>query len=164
MKLVTYDNKECEVECIGCDAYDGCVDLKDSILYEDDYWRVVQDTENPIPGFFVIGSKRHFRTFDDMNTEESKRLIPILLETRRTMREVLSIQKTTLIQEDGSENMHFHPWIFPWYSWMDKIEGNETEKIRNILKYSRENMKSEENIKEVKETLKKAKESFRLKL
>jgi diadenosine tetraphosphate (Ap4A) HIT family hydrolase len=162
MKLTTYDNQICEVTCIGCDAYDRRIPLSHSILYEDDYWRIVQDTENPIIGFFVIGSKRHFRTLGEMTHEESKRLLPLILETRRVMQEVLGIEKVTLIQEDGPESMHFHPWLFPWYSWMDNIEGRETEKIRTIMKFSRENMRTKENINDVNIALEKAKTSFNI--
>ncbi len=72
MKLITYDGQECEFDCIGCDVYDGRVSLSHSILYEDAYWRIVQDTENPIIGFFVVGSIRHFRTLTEMNEEESR--------------------------------------------------------------------------------------------
>jgi diadenosine tetraphosphate (Ap4A) HIT family hydrolase len=162
MKLTTYDGKECEVNCIGCELYDGRIPMAHSILYEDDYWRVVQDTENPIIGFFVIGSKRHFRTFADMNEEETKRLLPLILETRRVMSEILGINKTTLIQEDASETMHFHPWLFPWHSWMDEIDGRETEKIRSIMKFSRETMRTEENIQEVNTALEKAKSAFKV--
>lgn len=160
MKLITYDNQECNFECIGCDVYDGRVNLEHSILYEDDYWRVIQDTENPIKGFFVISPKRHFRTFNEMNIEEKKGLLPLILETRRVMEEVLGIKKVTLIQEDGPGNMHFHPWLFPWHSWMDDIEGNETEKIRKIMTFSKEKMRTEENIKEINESVTKAKKYF----
>ncbi len=78
------------------------------------------------------------------------------------MREVLGIQKVTLIQEDGSENMHFHPWLFPWHSWMEEIEGRETEKIRTIMKLFRETMRTEENIQNVNLALEKAKAAFRV--
>lgn len=160
MKLTTYDGQNCEVECIGCDVYDGRIPLKHSILYEDNYWRIVQDTENPIIGFFIIGSIRHFRTLNEMNTEETKRLFPLILETRRVMQQVLGIQKVTLIQEDGPESMHFHPWLFPWYPWMDEIEGRETEKIRAIMKFSRETMRTQENIQNINLALEKAKAMF----
>lgn len=162
MRITTYDGKECEVDCIGCDAYDGRVNLTDSILYEDDYYRIVQDTENPISGFFVVGAKRHFRTLNEMNQEEAKRLLPLIVETRRVVCKVLGIQKTTLIQEDGPENMHFHPWLFPWHPWMDGIEGRETEKIRAVMKYSREHMRTDENVREVNTALEKAKAAFEI--
>lgn len=162
MKLTTYDGQECEFDCIGCDVYDGRIPMSHSILYEDDYWRIVQDTENPIIGFFVIGSKRHFRTLNEMNEGESKRLLPLILETRRVMAEILGIQKTTLIQEDGSDTMHFHPWLFPWHQWMDDIEGRETEKIRAIMKLSRDTMRTEKNIKDINEALEKAKIAFQV--
>ena len=162
MKLTTYDGKECEVNCIGCDVYDGRIPMEHSILYEDNYWRIMQDTENPIIGFFVIGSKRHFRTLNEMNEEESRRLFPLILETRRVMVEVLGIKKTTLIQEDGPVTMHFHPWLFPWYPWMDEIEGLGTEKIRAIMKISRDTMRTEQNIQNINEALEKAKAAFQV--
>lgn len=161
-KLLTYDGKECEVNCIGCDMYSGEIDMSYSILYEDEYFHIAQDTENPIPGFFVIGSKRHFRTITEMNSEESRRLMPLIIETRRVMHEVLGITTVTLIQEDGPESMHFHPWLFPWYSWMDEIPGNATGKIREIMKYSRENMRNPENLLEIANALEKAKGEFRV--
>lgn len=161
MKLITYEGKECEVDnCIGCDVYDGRIDMSHTILYEDSHWRVVQDTENPIEGFFVISPKRHFRTLNEMNTEESRDLLPIITETRRVMEEVLGINKITLIQEDGPNTMHFHPWLFPWHSWMDEIEGTATEKIRKVMQHSRKNMRNEENISKVNTAFKKAKGAF----
>ncbi len=160
MKLITYDGQDCEFDCIGCDVYDGRIPMSHSVLYEDDCWRIVQDTENPIIGFFVIGSKRHFRTLNEMKEEETKRLLPLILETRRVMEKVLGIKKVTLIQEDGTEKMHFHPWLFPWYPWMDEIEGRETEKIRAIMKLSRETMRTEKNIEEINVALEKAKVAF----
>lgn len=160
LKLQTYDGKECEVNCIGCDVYDGRIDMSHSVVYEDDYFRIVQDTENPIVGFFVISPKRHFRTFTEMNFEESRRLMPLIVETRRVMQEILGIHKVTLIQEDGPDAMHFHPWLFPWYAWMDEIQGNATGKIREIMKYSRENMRNPENLLEIADALEKAKREF----
>lgn len=162
MKLTTYDGKECETECIGCDVYNGRIDMSHSIIYEDDCWRIVQDTENPIVGFFVIGSKRHFRTLAEMNEDETRRLLPLILETRRVMAEVLGIKKVTLIQEDGPEAMHFHPWLFPWHPWMDEIEGRETEKIRAVMKFSRETMRTQQNIQNVNMALEKAKAAFQV--
>ena len=162
-EITTYDGQKCEIGCVGCDAYGGRVNLDASIIYEDDHFRVMHDTEHPIPGFFVIGSKRHFRTLGEMNEEESKRLMPLILETRRVMEEVLGITKTTLIQEDGPESMHFHPWFFPWYAWMDDIgEGRETNKIRTIMRYARENMRTPENIAASNKAVEKVKAAFRV--
>lgn len=162
MKLITYDGKECDANCIGCDVYDGRINMAHSIIYEDEYFRIGQDTENPIRGFFVIGAVRHFRTFNELNEEESRRLLPLMVETRRVMKEILNIDKTTLIQEDGPDAMHFHPWFFPWYAWMDEIEGRETGKIRDIMKYSREHMKTNDNLKEINEAIVLARKNFRV--
>lgn len=159
-EITTYDGKTLEVSCIGCDAYTEINDINHSILYEDDYFRIVQDTETPISGFFVISSKRHFRSLNEMDSEEFQRLLPLIIETRRVMSEVLGIKTITLIQEDGPESMHFHPWLFPWYSWMDSIDGKGTEKIRDIMRYSQEKMRTEENISKIYNDLEKAKSKF----
>lgn len=161
MKLTTFDGKECEFKCIGCDVYDGRLDMSHSIFYEDEFFFIGQDTENPIRGFFVVGTKRHFRTLNDMNKEEKERFFPLLAETRKVMAEVLGIEKTTLIQEDGPSNMHFHAWFFPWYPWMDDIDGKETEKIRAVMKYSRKHMRTAENLAEIGRAIKEARMSFK---
>ncbi|MEX1013924.1 MAG: HIT domain-containing protein [Candidatus Paceibacterota bacterium] len=150
--LTLYDGRRCSINnCIGCDVYNGNIDMSDSLVYENDLFRVVHDTENPIPGFFVISSKRHVRTLNELNSKELENLFNLIVRTRKGMEDILGIEKVSLIQEDGPENMHFHLWFFPWYSWMNELEliAFDTEKMRKIMKYSQENMRTDDNIQKV---------------
>ena len=142
--------------CIGCDVYNGSIDMSDSLVYENDFFRVIHDTENPIPGFFVISSKRHIRTLNELKPEELQSLFEVMVKTRKGMEDILGLKKVTIIQEDGPENMHFHPWFFPWYPWMDELcfDGSDTEKIRKIMIYSQENLRMDENLKKVHSAVK----------
>ncbi len=150
MKNITlYDGRNHNINtCIGCDIYNGSIDMSQSIIYENDFFRIMQDTETPIPGFFVISSKRHIRTLNDLSEKELQNLFPLLLKLRRGMSDLLKIEKVSTIQEDGSKNGHFHLWLFPWHSWMDDLYSNEleTSRIRKIMKYAQNNMRKKENI------------------
>ena len=153
MKSITlYDNRMCSINnCIGCDVYNGNIDMSKSLIFENDLFRVIHDTENPIPGFIVISSKCHVRTLNELTPEELQNLFEIITKTRKGMEDLLGIKKVSFIQEDGPESMHFHPWFFPWYSWMNELnlDGSDTEKIRKIMKYSQENLRTDENLKKV---------------
>ncbi len=157
MKSITlYNGKTCVISnCIGCDVYNGEIDMSESIIFENSLFRVIQDTETPIPGFIVISSKRHIRTLNELNSEEQQNLCDLIIRTRKGMKDVLGIDKVSLLQEDGSENSHFHPWFFPWYSWMDSLNiiGSDTEKIRKIMKYSQENLRTTENIQKIHDVI-----------
>ena len=150
--IILYDGRICPInDCIGCDVYNGNIDMSQSLIFENDLFRVIHDTENPIPGFIVISSKRHVRTLNELTAEELKNLFEIVTKTRKGMESILGVTKVSYIQEDGPESMHFHPWFFPWYSWMSELdlEGSDTEKIRKIMKYSQENLRTEKNLKKV---------------
>ncbi len=153
MKYLTlYDGRKFSIDsCIGCDIYNGKIDMSKSLIYENDFFRIIQDTENPIPGFFVISSKRHIRTFNELTSEDLYSLFRLITKTRKGMEKILGIKKVSTIQEDGNENMHFHIWFFPWYPWMNELNlnGYDTEKVRSIMKYSQENLRTDENIRKV---------------
>ena len=158
--IILYDGRTCQIDnCIGCDVYDGRIDVSSSIIDENELFRVIQDTENPIPGLIVISPKRHIRTFYELNKKEQKELCNLIIKTRKGMNEILGISKVTLIQEDGPQNMHFHPWFFPWHQWMNEIpidnSNTDTEKIRKIMEFSRENLRRIENIEKIHNTVKK---------
>jgi len=73
--LTLYDGRTCTFDnCIGCDVYSGDIDMSESLVYENDLFRIIHDTENPIPGFFVISPKRHIRTLNELTEEELKNL------------------------------------------------------------------------------------------
>jgi diadenosine tetraphosphate (Ap4A) HIT family hydrolase len=160
-KLTTYDGLEYDVDCIGCAINQRVIKMDHSLVYEDEHFIIAQDTENPITGFFVIGSRRHFKGFNEMNNEEKQKFYKLFLEMRRILGETFGVENVTVIQEDGSEGAHFHLWFFPWLSWMADM-GESLGDIRKIMEFSRTNMRSTENLKEIKESIAKAREAFSL--
>lgn len=91
------------------------------------------------------------RTLNDLNQEELQNLFVLIEKTRRAMKDILGIEKVSFVQEDGPDGMHFHPWFFPWYAWMNELglEGSDTSKIRKIMEYSRNHLRNEKNLKKI---------------
>jgi len=117
---------------------------------------VCQDWEVPIPGFFIISSKRKIRSISELTNEEAIEFINLLRKVRKGMEEVLRIKDVYLFQnEDTSHN--FHLWIFPRYDWMEMF-GRKIQSVRLIINYAKENMLNEDVFKQVKDYAKKMRE------
>ncbi|MDA3839268.1 MAG: HIT family hydrolase [Candidatus Delongbacteria bacterium] len=141
-------------KCDGCQIQDGSLKVNGGFIYESKHFNVVQDFMIPIPGFMIIASKRHMRSVDEFTEEEHKEFSTFLYEVRKAMRDVLDIQNVYLIQEEDSG--HFHMWLLPMYDWMKKGIAN----ARKNINYARDNMNTEENMKEVNKCIQKLKEYF----
>lgn len=158
-KIVSADNKEVVVDCLGCVVQRGEIEVIGGIIAKTDHFVVTQDFEIPIPGFLILASKRHLVSLADFSEEERKDFIKFLVKVREAMRNSLDIDKVTVIQEEKSTH-HFHVWLFPWYKWMEKI-GTDLSSVRKIMEYARKNLKTEVNLKKVREDIKKIKAYLR---
>lgn len=141
-------------ECIGCQIQDGSFDVNGEFIYECKNFNIVQDPLIPIPGFMIIASKRHITSVDEFTEEEHKEYGTFLFEVRKAMKNALGIENVYLIQEEDS--IHFHMWLLPMYDWMEKGIAN----ARKNCYYARDNMNTEENMKEVNRCIKKLKDYF----
>jgi len=159
-KIVSADNKKVEIDCIGCAIQKGEIEIIGGIIAETDHFVVTQDFEIPIPGFLILASKRHFIGFADFSEEEKKNFAKFLVRIRMAMRDSLGIDKITVIQEEKTTH-HFHVWLFPWHKWMEKI-GTDLSSIRKIMEYARNNLKTKENLKKVKEDIETIKAHLKL--
>ncbi|MFH1474035.1 MAG: diadenosine tetraphosphate hydrolase [Candidatus Aenigmatarchaeota archaeon] len=128
----------------------------DETIITTNHFEVGQDWEIPIPGFFIISSKRKINSVADLNEEESKEFIKLLINLRRGMKEVLKIKDVYLFQNEDSEHK-FHLWIFPRHGWMERF-GRKIESVRPIMNYAKENMKNDKIIEEVKISVNKIRE------
>ncbi len=128
--------------------------LFDITIYETDNFKVSQDWEIPISGFFILAPKRKVKSITDFTKEESYEMIDILRKIRDTMKIVLKIKEVSIFQEERTK-FNFHIWILPRYYWMNKIKNNS---LKEILKYAQKNMKTTRNIKEVEKLAKKVKD------
>ena len=122
-------------------------------VIDTEYFNVHQDWEVPIPAFFIIASKRKIRSISEFTGREALEFFNLLAHLRRGMKDVLGINDVYLFQnEDTSHN--FHMWVFPRHRWMDKF-GSKIQSVRPIIEYAKENMATDEVIKDVKECVKK---------
>ena len=132
------------------------------ILFPDDniiitkLFRIGQDWETPIPGFFIISPLRKIRSIEELTDEESIEFMYLIRKIRRGMKEVLGIKDVYLFQNDDNVWGTFHMWIFPRLPWMDTF-GREIQSVIPIIDYARIKMKDDKVFKEVKNYVKKMK-------
>lgn len=134
---------------------------KEEILFPEEeildgkYFNTHQDWEVPIPGFFIIASKREVFSIEEFSDEEYTEFTKTVRRVRRGMKEVLGIKTVYFFQnEDASSG--FHPWLFPRYAWMDKF-GKKIESVRPIMEYATKDMNTPVVASEVKEAVAKMK-------
>jgi len=154
MKSKDIYNNDFEVECIGCALADKSLTPIGGIIKETESFILHQDPEIPIKGFLIIASKQHIKSITQLSKLQALEFFKLCYDARNALLSFDDIIKCNLIQE---EQGHFHFWILPRYSWMDNLFEDSLSSIRPILKYARENLKTEKNIKEIEdcvETLK----------
>jgi len=136
--------------------------MGDNILFPNEqvadakYFEVHQDWEVPISGFFILAPKRKISSISEFTDEEATEFIQLLQKVRQGMQEVLSIKDVYLFQNEDTEH-NFHLWIFPRHSWMEKF-GRKIQSVRPIMNHAKENMTTDEAIREVKEYARKMRE------
>ncbi len=113
------------------------------------YFGVHQDWEVPIPGFFIITSRKNRRSIADFKDKEAEEFIKLVQTLRKGMKDILKIEDIYLFQNEDSKHK-FHLWMFPRYDWMEKF-GRNIQSVRPIMNYAKENMVKDNIIKEVKE-------------
>ena len=118
------------------------------LVKESKYFRIEQDNEVPIPGFFVIVAKRKVRSVVEFDEKESRDFMDILIKLRKGLANVLAIKDVYLFQNEDTKH-NFHLWVFPRYEWMDKI-GRKIESVRPIMNYAKENLFNEEGLNKVR--------------
>lgn len=67
----------------------------------------------------------------------------------------VGIEEAVLVQEEKSS--HFHAWWLPIYPWMKDVTGGKNRNIQLIFNHAKENMVTENNIREVEEIIKQIK-------
>ncbi|MFH1500573.1 MAG: diadenosine tetraphosphate hydrolase [archaeon] len=121
-----------------------------------DHFDVHQDWSVPIPGFFIIESRRKINSFSEFNEAEIEEFTRVLCKLRKGMKEVLKINGAYIFQREDSEE-GFHLWVFPRHKWMEKF-GRKVESVRPIIEYAKKNMNKEEITSEVKISVQKMEE------
>jgi len=146
MKIVSIDNQSIETNCMGCSLSKKEINPYGGILYESKHFIASQDIEIPIPGFIIISSKRHVSSIVDFSPEELQDFNQVLIKIRKAIKQADPNISITIIQKETRP--HFHLWLFPKFDWMNSF-GDKLSGISDILEYSRKNLKTETNLKEI---------------
>lgn len=153
MRKITLSNgKTVEVECLSCALTSGVIEPDGGVVIETKHFHAHQDVAYPIKGLIILASKRHIKCFDELTEEERNDYINILSKIRKVQREVLDIEYVYYFYNEDTTH-HFHTWMVPRYEWMYEF-GRSVESVRPVLLHARNNMNSEENIKEVMRAIK----------
>lgn len=152
MNIKDIFNKTWDIECIGCAGVSGQMQMPGGIINENKYFQIHQDPEVPLPGFLIINSKRHVKSVSEFTKDELQNLSEIIFYGRKTLEKINGIISVTIIQEERSP--HFHVWLFPWYDWMINQFGKiSLSNIKPIMKFAEKNLKTEEQLKIILETI-----------
>ena len=144
-----------EVDCIGCALANKNLIPIGGIIKETDNFILHQDPEIPIKGFLIIASKQHIKSITQLSKSQALEFFELCYDARMALLSFDDIIECNLIQEERSG--HFHFWILPRYTWMNELFENSLSSIRPIMKYARENLKSKENIEDIKKCIERLK-------
>jgi diadenosine tetraphosphate (Ap4A) HIT family hydrolase len=140
-----------EVDCLSCALTNGLVEPDGGVVYETEYFHAHQDVAYPIRGLIILASKRHIKSFDELNEKEKIDYITILSSIRKAQRDVLGIEYVYYFYNEDTTH-HFHTWMVPRYEWMYEF-GRSVESVRPVLLHARNEMNDEENVLEVMEAI-----------
>lgn len=151
-KITLANGKKVEVECLSCALTSGVIEPDGGVVIETEYFHAHQDVAYPIRGLIILASKRHIKCFDELTEEERIDYINILTKIRKAQREVLNIEYVYYFYNEDTTH-HFHTWMVPRYDWMYEF-GRSVESVRPVLLHAKNNMNTEENMKDVMKAIK----------
>ena len=151
VKIESYDGKKKDIGCIGCAIESGEADLR-GIIVKTRHFHVGQDYQNPIPGFFIVATRKHIISLAEFSEEQQAEFIRLVCGLRKGMKDILGIKDVCIFQNEDNP-YHFHLWILPKMKWM---EGRvEAKSLKSILDYAKQNMKTEQNLRKVDDAVRK---------
>ncbi|MCL2323738.1 MAG: HIT family hydrolase, partial [Oscillospiraceae bacterium] len=140
-------NGKWTVKCIGCAIVSKEVTPIGGLIKETQNFVLHQDPEIPIKNFLIIAAKKHIKSIVELSTEQNVELFDLCYKARKALLSFKDITDCKLIQEEQSG--HFHLWILPRYGWMNEKFDNSLTFVRPIMKYARENHKTQDNLNEI---------------
>ena len=153
MKIVDVFNHEWDVDCIGCALSEKRVIPPGGIICETESFLLHQDPEIPIKGFLIIATKSHVKSITQLTKKQMDELSNLLYAARMALLAVTDVLECTIIQEERSG--HFHMCILPRYDWMNDQFENSLSSIRPMAKHAKDVMKTQKNIDEIIDVVKK---------
>ena len=145
-------------DCMGCSITGGNIIPPGGLVYDGTHCLLAADPEIPIPGFLIINTKRHIKSFRELNKEEINEITNVLWHAEKALDELNISSELTIVQEERSR--HLHIWIYPNYPWMTEKFGKGVSYLRDISEYARNNS-TKENVDNVLDVVNKVRNYFK---
>lgn len=158
--MINYANEKIVFKgCPACAYANHEFTLPCGMAYENDKFTLSQDWELPIQGFFVVSPKKCIEKFEELTKVEKIEIFEIVDKTIKILRDNNICDRFDVIFEE-KENRHLHIWIMPRHKWMNELVGDIIDNIGKIFYYAKENMRTNENLKRIKEITQIVKENY----
>lgn len=165
MRMVkSFDGKMIDVgDCMGCAKAKWLGDTENNpgeVLRTKNF-DISQDFELPINGFIVIGSIRHIESINEMTSEEKLELITLIDTVIASLKKLNVCSQYDVVWEE-KDNNHFHAWLMPRHKYLlDAMGTNIMKKVGELFAYAKENLRTEENLKAIFDTIEKLKKELK---
>lgn len=145
-------------DCMGCTKAENTdPNINPGEIIRTKNFDVSQDFELPINGFIVIGSIRHVESTNEMTTEEKQELITLIDVIIASLKKLKVCLQYDVVWEE-KENNHFHVWLMPRHKYLLEAMGtNIMKKIGELFDYAKSNLRTEENLNAIYDTIEKLK-------
>ena len=116
------------MDCLFCKIIDGSIPSK--TIYEDDLIKVILDINPSTNGDSIIIPKKHYENMFDLDEILIPHIIKVIKELNELLKEKLSIDGLTLVQNngEGQEIKHYHVHVTPRYK-NDKVVQSSNKDI-----------------------------------
>lgn len=141
MSAAAFDDKDHIAGCIGCAIANKTVDFSRGIVFESAHCTVAQDYQSPIPGFLIVGAKRHVSSVLNLTPEEQQDFWHALLQARQALA-AAGFSVVRLFHTEDSA-YHLHVWLLPHEQWMDEF-GVGVEQLAPVWRHSIAHLKTPE--------------------
>lgn len=161
--IKSYDGEMRQIgECMGCSIVENFDNDKyTGQVVKTKNFTIAQDFELPINGFMVISSVRHLESINEMTNDEKLELITLIDVTVASLKKLEVCPQYNVVWEEKYGN-HFHVWLMPRHDYLtDAMGTNIMKKIGYLFKYAKDNLRTEENLKAVEETIIRLKEELK---
>ncbi|MBQ2864398.1 MAG: hypothetical protein IJE91_02895 [Clostridia bacterium] len=139
--------------CLGCALNNNPAINPCGIIYKNNSFSVSQDIELPINGFIILTSNRHIEKFTELTMQEVSDLGALITKCLNIMRSNGVAEEFNIVLEEKAGS-HFHVWLMPRHKWMLEKFGKVLKNIKPIQEYAIKNLKTPEQLKQIKSTCK----------
>lgn len=102
-------------DCIFCKIVRG--DIPSHVIYEDEHFKAILDTQPASAGHTVILSKEHAESLSELSNKSCSRLFPLVKKLAGVIVSAVGAEGANILQNDGEAAgqtiFHFHTHIIP---------------------------------------------------